>query len=45
MGVRLIDLPDGVEVVAVARNADSDESASQVASTTVGTDDDPGQGS
>ena len=33
MGVRLIDLPDGVEVVAVARNADSDESGTEVAST------------
>jgi DNA gyrase subunit A len=31
MGVRLIDLPDGVEVVAVARNADSDDSGTEVA--------------
>jgi DNA gyrase subunit A len=31
MGVRLIDLPDGVEVVAVARNADSDDSVTEVA--------------
>jgi DNA gyrase subunit A len=34
MGVRLIDLPDGVEVVAVARNADSDESGTDVAQAT-----------
>jgi DNA gyrase subunit A len=34
MGVRLIDLPDGVEVVAVARNADSDDSGTEVVSTT-----------
>jgi DNA gyrase subunit A len=31
MGVRLIDLPDGVEVVAVARNADTDESTPAIA--------------
>jgi DNA gyrase subunit A len=31
MGVRLIDLPDGVEVVAVARNADSDDAGTEVA--------------
>jgi DNA gyrase subunit A len=37
MGVRLIDLPDGVEVVAVARNADSDESGTDVTGAAPGT--------